>query len=987
MQQNFNYEKLFDSIQIREKEYRFVNLKEIFEQNSELKTLPFSMKILFENCIRFSKNHVDFQNIVSLFKNWLLDKEIVFETEISFYPSRVLMQDFTGVPAVVDLAAMRDAASSSSNNPLKVNPLIPVDLVIDHSVQVNHSGSPLSLKQNIDDEMRENIERYKFLKWGQKSFKNFRLVPPGMGICHQVNLEYLSSVIFKNDESKMIYPETIVGTDSHTTMINGLGVVGWGVGGIEAESAMLGEPISMNMPKVVGFKIHGKLKEGVSATDLVLTVTNILRKKGVVGKFVEFYGDGILNLSLPDRATISNMAPEYGATCGVFPFDKRTLEYLEVSGRSQEKINLAKEYFSNQIKSFSENSENQDNFHFSSQVELDLGTVKPCIAGPTRPQDLRKFEEIFSSLIEKFPIEFSKENLEKSFEVNLSSKSYNQNNSEFENGGKISNLYFANDNSEKENELGNSDVCNLKKHKIQIDSKTSLKNGDIVLASITSCTNTSNPSVLIAAGLLAKAAYEKGLKISPLIKTSLAPGSRVVSDYLKESGLQFYLDALGFNIVGYGCTTCIGNSGSLKPEIEKVISDNDLCVGAILSGNRNFEGRIQPFIKANYLASPPLVIAFALAGTLLVNFDQDPVSFCPNGKKIMLKDLWPSNDLINEYIQKFVKKEIFLKEYEKIFEGDDEWKKIQTTENQEYEWDSKSTYIKNPPYFKDFNWKRKTSFAKIENARILALLENSITTDHISPAGSIKKDSPAGKYLLENGVDFKNFNSYGSRRGNHEVMIRGTFANIRLRNLIAKNEFGEIKTGGFTKYFCTENDPSYQTIVNEEMIHSELSPEVLIKDSENIVDCKNNDIVSIYEASMKYQSEKTPLVIFAGKDYGSGSSRDWAAKGTALLGVKAVIARSFERIHRSNLVGMGVFPFIFEDSEMSFEKLEITGSEIISIDLSSIKSPLQKIPCQIKYQDGSLKEVSLISNILNESEIETLLFGGIMQKVLTKIYS
>lgn len=925
---------LLKKININKIEYKYVDLANLFLINPELNGLPFSMRILFENEIRNKvKYNGSVEKIIQNYKSWLKNDKNVFEQEIKFYPSRVLMQDFTGVPAVVDLAAMRDAAHDAGKDASKINPLIPVDLVIDHSVQVNYFGSNQALYKNVEEEMRQNIERYKFLKWGQHSFENFKLVPPGMGICHQVNLECLASVIFNNKEEKMLYPETIVGTDSHTTMINGLSVLGWGVGGIEAESAMLGEPIAMNMPIVVGFELKGLLSHGATATDLVLTITNMLRKKGVVGKFVEFYGEGMHNLSLPDRATIANMAPEYGATCGFFPIDQKTIDYLELSGRDTDHIEVIKEYTKQQM--LWADYKNQS-LVFHENISLDLSEVRPSLAGPTRPQDLCLLNELKDSLLNKFP------------------------------------------------ECANDDEFNLN---FNNDSLTKIKNGDIVLAAITSCTNTSNPSVLIAAGLLARNALQKGLKIRPWIKTSLAPGSKVVSDYLINSGLQDSLDKLGFNIVGYGCTTCIGNSGPLVKEVEQVVHDNDLCVGAILSGNRNFEGRVQPFIKANYLASPPLVVAYALAGTLMIDLDSEPIGKDLNGQEVFLKDIWPNQQELEQYINTAVKKELFLKEYSRIFEGDEIWRSINVESAQKYSWDLKSTYIKNPPYFEDFQWKKNSQIISIKNARILALLGDSITTDHISPAGSIKENSPAGVYLKQHGIEFKDFNSYGSRRGNHEVMIRGTFANIRLSNSMAtKDDISDIHSGqcnleivkgGYTRYFPSHESILTQTNVNTEMISGSEEQDITAQ----------SILTTIYDASQKYKNENIPLVIFAGKDYGSGSSRDWAAKGTYLLGIKAVIASSFERIHRSNLVGMGVVPLIFTDFEHNWQNLDLKGDELISIDLSLIKNPMQKIQCKIEYANGQIKNVDLIANILNEAEIETLLYGGIMQKVLMNIFA
>jgi len=841
----------------------YINLSKLFDILPNLKKLPFTMKIVLENLIRNGKNDIEIQNSIQKMIGWLENKK---NQEIEFYPSRVLMQDFTGVPAVCDLAAIRDGAKKVGVNVKKVNPLIPVDLVIDHSVQVNDYGDRMSLMRNIQDEYDQNIERYKFLKWGQRAFENFRVVPPGMGICHQVNLEYLSSVIFTNKNTNMLYPETIIGTDSHTTMINGLSVLGWGVGGIEAEAVMLGESISMVLPEVIGFKLYGKLREGVTATDLVLTITNILRKKGVVGKFVEFYGYGLQNLTLPDRATIANMAPEYGATCGFFPIDEKTIDYLRLTNRDEKHVQLVEKYAK------SEGLWNKyEDFQFTEVLELDLATIEASIAGPTRPQDKWFLRDIEKSLNEKFLADMEEKD-----------KSYQVENHNF-----------------------------------------SIKNGDVVLAAITSCTNTSNPSVLVAAGLLAKKAVKLGLANSkPWVKTSLAPGSLVVTEYLNKSGLTEYLDQLGFNTVGYGCTTCIGNSGPLKDDIENTIKENNLCVGAVLSGNRNFEGRIHPLIKANYLASPPLVVAFALCGRLDINLEKDVIGIGFENKEIYLKDIWPTNDEIEAVIKECVTKELFEKKYATVFDGDDQWKKIDIRDSDTYDWDAKSTYIQNPPYFENFDGadinKKNTQLENIKSARILAILGDSITTDHISPAGNIKDSSPAGIYLKQHGVEKKDFNSYGSRRGNHEVMMRGTFANTRLKNEMVTGE------GGLTMYF--EDHSHSMSLADETLVNDEMNRGV----DDVHEDDFNGKEMAIYDAAMKYKGSATPLVIFAGKEYGSGSSRDWAAKGTFLLGVKAVVAESFERIHRSNLIGMGVVPLVFMNGE-NRKSLGIIGDDIVEI--------------------------------------------------------
>ncbi len=906
---NFDLAKITKQSILREMDgYQYYSLDKLFEILPILKSLPFTMKIVLENLLRNSGDEEETQNSIKKMIDWLSDKK---DIEIEFNPSRVLMQDFTGVPAVVDLAAMRDCAKKIGIDPKKINPHIPVDLVIDHSVQANSYGTRNSLQDNINDEYEQNIERYKFLKWGQKAFKNFRAVPPKMGICHQVNLEYLSDVIFKNKEKNILYPETIIGTDSHTTMINGLSVLGWGVGGIEAEAVMLGESISMILPEVIGFKLIGKLREGVTATDLVLTITNILRKKGVVGKFVEFFGDGLRNLALPDRATIANMAPEYGATCGFFPIDEKTIDYLKLTNRSDSQVSLVEKY----AKSEHLWNKNEE-CHFTEIVELDLSTVEASLAGPTRPQDQCFLRNIKKSLVDKFPQE-----------MNEARDSYEVENSGF-----------------------------------------SLKNGDLVLAAITSCTNTSNPSVLIGAGLLAKKAIELGLsKSKPWVKTSLAPGSLVVTEYLNKSGLTKYLDELGFNTVGYGCTTCIGNSGPLKPEIEKTIRENDLCVGAILSGNRNFEGRIHPLIKANYLASPPLVVAFALCGKLDIDLEQEPIGIGFENKEIYLKDIWPTNDEIESVIKECVTRDLFASKYATVFDGDEQWQKIEVSGGDTYDWDNNSTYIQNPPYFDTFDKNAKeTKLQNIKSARILAMFGDSITTDHISPAGNIREDSPAGIYLKNHGVEKKDFNSYGARRGNHEVMMRGTFANVRLKNQMVSVE------GGYTIHF--EKILLDETTINNEMSNG--------GDKETF----NKQKLPIYDACMKYKKENTPLVIFAGKEYGSGSSRDWAAKGTFLLGVKSVIAESFERIHRSNLIGMGVIPLTFLNGENK-ESLEIAGDDLVEIiDLDKVTHPKQKVLCILRDSNGKeKKQFELLVRIDTEIELGIILNGGIMHKVLKKL--
>jgi len=865
---------------VNNKNYHYFSLPEFAKKfNINLHKLPFSLKVLLENILRTYQNSDEAQQhalaLVSSVQN--ASQRI----EIAFSPARVLMQDFTGVPAVVDLATMRDAVAKLGQDPKKINPLVPVDLVIDHSVQVDHYATQDSLAKNTELEFSRNFERYQFLKWAQKSFNNFRVVPPGTGICHQVNLENLASVVFNQDNQ--IYFDTVVGTDSHTTMINGLGVLGWGVGGIEAEAAMLGQPVSMLIPEVIGFKLTGKLNATITATDLVLTITQILRKKSVVGKFVEFFGSGLQYLSLADRATIANMAPEYGATCGIFPIDKTTLDYLHLTGRSQENIDVVAAYVNAQQLNTNHQAD------FSEVLELDLSTVVPSLAGPKRPQDKITLAETKQSLAK----------LAEELKIN-----YNQTH-------QINNLNI------------------------------SLSSGDLVIAAITSCTNTSNPSVLISAGLLAKKAVEKGLKVSAKVKTSLAPGSQVAAGYLADSGLQQYLDKLGFNVVGYGCTTCIGNSGPLLPEIEEVIKNNNLLVSAVLSGNRNFEGRIHPLVKANYLASPPLVVAYALAGTCNLDISTQPLGFDQNNNPVYLTDIWPTNQEIQEVINQFVNRDLFIKKYHNLFEGNIDWQKILVQSSDTYNWQPYSTYIRLPNYFDNLNKNRITN---IENANILAIFGDSITTDHISPAGNIANNSPAAIYLNSKNVDKADFNSYGARRGNHEVMIRGTFANTRIKNKM----FLDGKEGGFT--------------YNQQ-----------------------SDIVSIYDASCDYQQKNIPLVVIAGKEYGTGSSRDWAAKGTALLGVKAVIAESFERIHRSNLVGMGVLPLLFANFA-EYQNLQLTGKEKLAISNIDINiKPQQKLQCLISMLNGETKTISLICGLDTTNEVEYFKCGGILQYVINQI--
>lgn len=844
--------------------------------------LPFSLKVLLENLLRFEDGVTVTADDIKAMVEWLANK--MSHREIAFRPARVLMQDFTGVPGVVDLAAMRDAIVKLGGDPNKINPLSPVDLVIDHSVQVDEFGSSQVFEDNVAIEMERNLERYAFLRWGQQAFQNFKVVPPGTGICHQVNLEYLAKVVWTTqiDGNNYAYPDTLVGTDSHTTMINGLGVLGWGVGGIEAEAAMLGQPISMLIPEVIGFKLEGQLREGVTATDLVLTITQMLRKKGVVGKFVEFYGSGLNHLPLANRATVANMAPEYGATCGFFPVDEQTLEYLELSGRDKHTIALVEAYAKAQGLWRDANTVEPT---FTDSLHLNLAEVEPCAAGPKRPQDRVTLDEI--------PAAFDKA------------------------------------------------LQELNASKTE-GAQEELDHGAVVIAAITSCTNTSNPSVLMAAGLLAKKAVEKGLTPKPWVKTSLAPGSKVVTDYLAKAGLQKYLDQLGFNLVGYGCTTCIGNSGPLIMEVGEAVQKRNLVVSSVLSGNRNFEGRIHPQVKANWLVSPPLVVAFALAGSTRINLAKDPLGTDKQGNNVHLKDIWPSNEEIAREVAK-VTGDMFRKEYADVFTGDESWRDIAVRAGNTYDWDAKSTYVQNPPYFENLTLDVPKSIPDIENATVLAVFGDSITTDHISPAGSIKADSPAGKYLQAHGVAVKDFNSYGARRGNHEVMMRGTFANIRIRNEMVPGV-----EGGITRYV-----PS-------------------------------GEVMPIYDAAMKYKHDKTPLAIIAGKEYGTGSSRDWAAKGPCLLGVKVVIAESFERIHRSNLIGMGILPLQFKHGE-SRQTWNLDGSEKISVHGLNTLKPGQEVAIEVTRQNGEKLKITLLCRVDTQNELEYMRNGGILHYVLRSL--
>ena len=866
--------RTLDKFSLNGKEYNFYNLSLLENEFPKLKTLPKSKKILIENLLRLE----DGKDVnVNLIRNVLENPER--KHEVFFLPSRVLMQDFTGVPAVADLAAMRDAVSEKGKDPSKVNPMSQVDLVIDHSVMVDYFASPKAFQKNVDMEFGRNIERYEFLKWGQQAFKNFRVIPPGTGICHQVNLEYLAEVVWssKQNEKNYLYPDTLVGTDSHTTMVNALGVLGWGVGGIEAEAAMLGQSVSMLLPEVVGFEITGQMSEGVTATDLVLTIVQMLREKGVVGKFVEFYGDGLKNLSLADRATIANMAPEYGATCGFFSVDEETIKYLKLTSRSSDLIDIVEKYHKIQ------GLWADDSCDYNDTIHLNLEKVQASLAGPKRPQDRINLES-----------------------VNLNFKEFSKNKP-----------------VEKE----------VKNHNYK------MQDGNVVIAAITSCTNTSNPDVLVAAGLVAKKACELGLQVKPWVKTSLAPGSKVVTDYLDKSGLNKYLDQLGFHLVGYGCTTCIGNSGPLDEDIAECIAKNDLTVASVLSGNRNFEGRVNPHVKANYLASPPLVVAYALAGSVYTNLTKDLLGIDTNGNEVFLKDIWPSNNEIRDAVEKNVSPEMFKKQYSNALEGPKEWQGIDTSTGDLFKWDSSSTYVQQPPFFTGQSENKE--IMPIENARPLLLLGNSVTTDHISPAGAIKVESPAGSYFMERQIRQNDFNSYGARRGNHEVMVRGTFANIRIKN---------------------------QLLSNVEGGYSILEPE--------------KRKMSVYEVAMEYAKRSENVVVFAGQEYGTGSSRDWAAKGTKLLGIKAVIAESFERIHRSNLVGMGVLPIQLNSHKL--DVLNIKSSDLVDIKLDNKIKPLQDLEVSIKTDEG-VKVLECTLRIDTINELQYYKADGILNFVLKNI--
>ena len=884
---NKNSYNSLKSININNSEYKYYSLSEAEKNGLDgISKLPKSLKVLLENLLRYEDDLSVTKSQIEAIKGWLKTKKSL--TEIAYRPARVLLQDYTGIPAVADLAAMREAVKEKNKDPNTINPLSAVDLVIDHSVQVDKSANASSFEKNVDIEFQRNGERYSFLKWGQQAFNNFRIVPPGTGICHQVNLEYLSKVVWseKFKDEDYLFPDTLVGTDSHTTMVNGLSVLGWGVGGIEAEAGMLGQPISMLIPEVIGFEVTNKMPEGTTATDLVLTVVKMLRDKSVVGKFVEFYGEGLKNLTLADRATIANMAPEYGATCGFFPIDDETLKYLRFSGRDEETVNIVEKYAKEQGLWAS------DGIEFTDTLSLDMSTIVPTISGPKRPQD--------KVLLTNASVDFKKvfENATERTEKRIS---------------KVSGTDYE------------------------------IKDGSILIAAITSCTNTSNPNVLIGAGLLAKKAVELGLETKPWVKTSLAPGSQVVTDYLEKAGLNIFLDKLGFNLVGYGCTTCIGNSGPLPEEIVKAIEKENIYAVSVLSGNRNFEGRISPHIKANYLASPPLVVAYALAGHMEFDLYNEPLGQNKEGNNIFLKDIWPSNKEIEDTLRDALNAEMFIKRYSNISEGPKQWQEIKTENTSIYNWDSGSTYVKKPPFFENLSDKPE-GFKPIKDARPLLILGDMVTTDHISPAGNIQKESPTGEYFMEHQILPKDYNSYGSRRGNHEVMMRGTFANIRI-----KNEMAPGTEGGFTKLY----------------------PEEIV--------------MPVYSAVEEYKKRGTDLVVIGGKEYGTGSSRDWAAKGTKLLGVKVVIAESFERIHRSNLIGMGILPLQFTEGN-NRTNLNLIGSELITvIEIQEGVSPSDEVQVEIKYTTGDIKKIKTLCRIDTKNELEYYKNGGILQYVLRKM--
>jgi aconitate hydratase len=872
------------TININNKDYIYYSISEAEKNGLEgVSKLPKSLKVLLENLLRYEDDLTVNKSQITAIKDWLKTKKS--NTEIAYRPARVLLQDYTGIPAVADLAAMREAVKEKSKDPNTINPLSAVDLVIDHSVQVDQSAKADSFDKNVEIEFKRNGERYSFLKWGQNAFNNFRIVPPGTGICHQVNLEYLSKVVWseKVNDEQYIFPDTLVGTDSHTTMVNGLSVLGWGVGGIEAEAGMLGQPISMLIPEVIGFEVKNKMPEGTTATDLVLTVVKMLRDKGVVGKFVEFFGEGLKNLTLADRATIANMAPEYGATCGFFPIDDETLKYLKFSGRDDETVKIVEDYAKAQGLWASSDIE------FTDTLTLDMSTIVPTISGPKRPQDKVLLSEASKSF-------------DKSFKENTGRDEFKS--------SKVSNTDYE------------------------------IKDGSILIAAITSCTNTSNPNVLIGAGLLAKKAVELGIKTKPWVKTSLAPGSQVVTDYLEKAGLNTYLDKLGFNLVGYGCTTCIGNSGPLADNIVEAIQKENLYGVSVLSGNRNFEGRISPHIKANYLASPPLVVAYSLAGHMSFDLYKDSFGKDKNGNDVYLKDIWPSNQEIEDTLKTSLNADMFIKRYSNISQGPKQWQEIKTEKSSIYNWDENSTYVKKPPFFDNLS-DQPEGFKPIKDARPLLILGDMVTTDHISPAGNIQKESPTGEYFMKHQILPKDYNSYGSRRGNHEVMMRGTFANIRIRNEMAPGT-----EGGYTKLYPEEK------------------------------------VMPVYDAVVEYKKRGTDLVVIGGKEYGTGSSRDWAAKGTKLLGVKAVIAESFERIHRSNLIGMGILPLQFKNN-VNRTNLELKGSELISVvDIEKGINPSDVVKLEIKYISGEIKIIDTLCRIDTKNELEYYKNGGILQYVL-----
>jgi aconitate hydratase len=936
-----------DRLEVDGREYEIFRL-DALQQRFDVARLPFSLKVLLENLLRTEGNGSVTAADVEALASW--DAKAQPSKEIAFSPARVLMQDFTGVPAVVDLAAMRDAMAEMGGDPARINPLAPAELVIDHSVQVDAFGTRDSFRFNAEREFERNQERYSFLRWGQEAFDDFAVVPPDTGIVHQVNLEYLARVVFPNQSTGQAYPDTLVGTDSHTTMVNGLGVLGWGVGGIEAEAAMLGQPMSMLIPQVLGFRLHGALPEGATATDLVLTVTEMLRERGVVGKFVEFYGAGLAALPIADRATIGNMSPEFGSTCAIFPIDAETLAYLKLSGRSPEQIALVEAYAKTQGLWHDESSEEPT---FSDRIELDLGTVVPSLAGPKRPQDrvsLSEAQPAFRAALRSY---VSSAGEQRDAQDEAVAESYPASDPPA-NGAPGHAQPSVGAQGAGERAVASTLPAPSAGVQVTLDGETfELNHGNVVIAAITSCTNTSNPSVMVAAGILARNALARGLRSKPWVKTSLAPGSKVVTEYLDRAGLTEPLEQLGFNLVGYGCTTCIGNSGPLPEEVSKGVNDADLAVVSVLSGNRNFEGRINPDVKMNYLASPPLCVAYALAGTMDIDIVDDPLGQDQQGRDVYLRDIWPSSREVAETVDEAVRAEMFRNSYGEVFTGDERWRGLQVPGGERFAWQEDSTYVRLPPYFQGMP-AQPEPVTDISGARVLALLGDSVTTDHISPAGSIKRDGPAGAYLQAQGVEPRDFNSYGSRRGNHEVMMRGTFANIRLRNLIGGGQ--ALPEGGFTRYLGDGADPAHA----EQM--------------------------SIYDAAMRYLAEGTELVVLAGREYGSGSSRDWAAKGTKLLGVRAVIAQSYERIHRSNLVGMGVLPLQFPDGQ-SAASLGLTGEEVFSVSgladaMADGGSPPGAVHVAAQRPDGTRVEFDAPVRIDTPREAEYFRHGGILQYVL-----